>query len=178
MKKYLLFVTIVLLLGLLAGSANAQGTTYVPPYADGQTILVPPGNDIILEWSWLATTPGLVKSYRTAWSASYMIKDQNDHVVMALSASEADALWGPAKPIQPADIGLKCPMPKIWWAWWDKKVTLPPGTYTLVTGWTQRHPVNDGLHVCTIAETGETFTPTPSLYPAASGTWTVTIVVQ
>ena len=44
--------------------------------------------------------------------------------------------------------------------------------------WTLRHPVNDGLHVCTVIETGEPAAPAPSIYPATSGAWTVHIVVQ
>jgi hypothetical protein len=178
MKKSVLFLIIVLLTVSLGGSATAQGTTYVPPYADGETITVPPGDDIILDWSWLATTSGLITAFRTSWSAGYTIKDQNGHVVMALSPVAADAFWSAAGSLPPAAIGLNCPMPQIWWAWWDKEVDLQPGTYTLETQWTQRHPVNDGLHTCTIAATGEPLTQPPSLYGSASGVWTVTIVVQ
>lgn len=69
-------------------------------------------------------------------------------------------------------------MPYIALALWQYDYgMLEEGTYTLVTEWDQRHPVNDGYHVCTDLVTGEPASPTPSLYPAGSGTWTVTIYV-
>jgi len=179
MKKHMLFLTIALLALALVGptGALADDVFYLPPYADGETFVVAPGQQIVLDWAWLATTQGLVNTFIKGWSASYTIYDQSQVPVFELPASDARAYWGPMEQIPSGAVGLDCPSRNMWWAFWDKPAELAPGTYTLVTDWTLRHPMNDGAHACTIIRNGQRV-PAPSLTPAGSGTWTVTIIVQ
>lgn len=179
MKKHILFLIVILLALVLVGpgDALAEEVFYLPPYADGETIVVPPGQQIVLDWAWLSTTQGLASMFIKGWSASYTIYDQSQVPILALSASDAKAFWGPIEKVPATGVGLDCPMKTMWWSFWDKPIALAPGTYTLVTDWTLRHPVTDGIHACTIIRNGQRVPP-PSLTPAGSGTWTVTIVVQ
>lgn len=181
MKKFLLSLLVVALLAMtVAGAVSADDpTTYVFPYLDGETFTVPPGSDITLQWAWLATTHGLMNTFLRAWTAGYTIYDSDNNAVFALPAVQADPLWSPIEQINPADFGIQCASPRHWWSLWEQgDIVLDPGTYTLVTAWTQSRPVNDGWHTCVDAITGEPLAYPPSLYQPGSGTWTVTIVVE
>ena len=178
-KSFIALMLVALLATLLAGAASAaDGVTYVYPISDGETFDVPAGDSITLQWMWLATTKGLVHVFLKSWTASYTIYDQGGNVVLALPAAQADTIWQPIEQIDPADQAIKCASPHHWWSVWERTgVTLAPGTYTLVTEWSQSQPVNDGWHTCIDTSTGEPLASPPSLYKPGSGTWTVTIVV-
>lgn len=183
MKKLVLTLMVVLLLStIVAGAASAQdGTTFVRPASDGATYTVPAGDDIVLRWGWLAKNKGLVQMFQKAWTAGYTIYDADGNPVFAISAGDDAQFWQPISSAPASDSGLDCPGGLVWRSQWMAPVTPPlpcPGTYTLVTEWTQRHPVNDALHTCTDIDTGLPIVETPNLIPARSGTWTVTIEQQ
>jgi uncharacterized protein YbjT (DUF2867 family) len=170
MKKTL-FLVLVLLAVVLAGTVYADtGVTWVFPIADGETFNVPAGDSITLEWLWLAVNKGLVNTFRGGFEASYTIYDAAGAPVWGLNTANADAYWGPIEQTDPADWDIQCAMPQHYITdWLVEGIRLAPGSYTLVTEWAQKRPINDGWHVCRDVNTGE---------PLASGIWTVTIVVQ
>ena len=88
MKKHILFLTIILLALALVGptDALADDIFYLPPYADGETFVVAPGQQIVLDWAWLATTQGLVNTFIKGSSASYTIYNQSQVPVFELPA--------------------------------------------------------------------------------------------
>jgi len=179
MKKTL-FLVLVLLAIVLAGTVHADtGVTWVFPIADGETFDVPAGDSITLQWLWLAVNKGLVNTFRLGFEAGYTIYDSAGHPVWGLSAAEADAFWGEIQWTDPANWGIWCAMPQQYMTEWVvEDVRLPPGSYTLVTEWSQTRPINDGWHVCRDTDTGEPLAFPPSLYRPTSGTWTVNIIVH
>lgn len=179
-KSILALAVLLLLIATVPVAVGANGTTTVRVANDGATYVVPPGDDIVLLNRWGAKTKGQVQMYLKAYSASYTITNEAGDVVFSLPAEDAAGLWGPIELVPPEDFGFDCPGNSLWLASWEAPVTPPldPGAYTLVTEWTRSHPVNDGLHTCTVVDTGEPAAPPPSLFPAESSAWTVTIVQQ
>ena len=181
MRKVMLSVLIlVVLAGVMSGAASAQNGSDVPVwvYEDGAEICAGPEDNIIFLDGWLATTRGLVNMFLGAYTMSFTLYDEDNVDIFSLSEEESDDYWGPIMSMVPEDWGLSCPMPYIAGVLWEYDYgALEEGTYTLITEWDFRHPVNDGYHACTDPETGEPVSPTPSLYPAESGTATITIYV-
>jgi hypothetical protein len=182
MKRLALLSMLVLLLVAFGGSAGAQDPFYLAPYMENSSAdpyIIDEGTELILEWAWMAATKGLLTSFEGSWSASYTILDANGDVALTVSEADADRLWSPGVSFSPAAAGLHCPMPKILGAYWTRNgVFLQAGAYRLVTDYQLKHPVNDGLHTCSVAETGEAVAQPPSKYGPDAGTWTVYFVVQ
>jgi hypothetical protein len=181
MKRLLPLLICVLFLTMLGSSAGAQEPFYLAPYMENtpdDPFIIDEGTEIVLDWAWLASTRGLINAFQVGWNADYTILDENGDAVFMLSESEAAALWQPSVSFPPAAVGLDCPMPKIWVAFWSKAgLFLDQGSYTLVTNF-RKQPVTDGLHTCAVAETGSPVSQPPSKFGPDAGTWTVYFVVQ
>ncbi|NIN10126.1 MAG: hypothetical protein GTN62_01455 [Gemmatimonadales bacterium] len=157
---------------MFAPGAAAQDPVFVFVFADGATVEVDEGDEIILVYGWAAKTKGQVRMAQSAIEDSFLVEDAAGTEIVNLSVEEADEYWNPLETIATVDLGINCKKAEFWVSVWTYSLgTLPAGTYTLYSSTTFDHPVNDGYHNCEEVDA-------PSLYPASEyGTAVVTIVV-
>ena len=172
-----LLIAMLLSLSVAVPAASAQEPTYVYWCFGDTTVTVSQTDDIILRCPWGAKTEGLLRMYLNSDVISFELKDGTGNVVWALDAEDAATYWSDPFKVKASDVGFEC-KPDVSWA---SRLTVPlgtlaVGTYTLTVNETYLHPVNDGIHTCSID--GERIPP-PSLYPAGPlPTVVMTIVVS
>lgn len=179
MLRRIITLLIAMLLALAAAvpAASAQSPTYVYWCFGDNTVTVSQTDDIILRCPWGAKTAGLVRMFLNGDVISFELKDGNGNVVWTLDAEDAATYWSDPVKVKASDFGFEC-RPDVQWL--SRLLvplgTLAAGTYRLTVNETYLHPVNDGMHTCSIE--GQRIPP-PSLYPAGPlPTVVVTIVVS
>ena len=122
--------------------------------------------------AWLALNRGLVRDYLIASHESYTLAGNGETLV--ISATQTEQVYGPIIEAPPDVVGWECPRPLIAATVFDYNLGhLEPGMYTLTREVTYDRPVNDGLHVCTVA--GQPLADPPSLY---EGTTVSTVTIH
>jgi hypothetical protein len=159
-----LLVAMLLALSVAVPAASAQDTAYVYWCFGDETVTVNRTDDIVLRCPWGARTEGLVRMFLNGDVISFELKDQGGKVVWALAPEDAAKYWTDPVRVSASDFGLEC-RPDVQWM---SRLLVPVGTlaagaYTLTVNETYLHPVNDGMHTCSMG--GVPF-PSPSLYPA------------
>lgn len=172
-----LLFAMLLALTVAAPAASAQEPAYVYWCFGDETVTVSQTDEIVLRCPWGAKTAGLVRMFLNGEVISFELKDGNGDVYWTLGAEDAAKLWTDPVRGKASDFGFEC-RPDV--SWVSRLViplgTLPADTYTLTVNETYLHPVNDGIHTCSID--GEQIPP-PSLYPAGPlPTVVMTIVVS
>jgi hypothetical protein len=170
-------IAMLLALSVAAPAASAQEPTYVYWCFGDETVTVRQTDDITLRCPWGAKTEGQMRMFLNSDVISFELKDGTGNVVWALDAEDAATYWSDPIKGKASDFGFEC-KPDVSWL---SRLTVPlgtlaAGTYTLTVNETYLHPVNDGIHTCTID--GERIPP-PSLYPAGPlPTVVMTIIVS
>lgn len=164
-RRTALSVLLVAALLVAATPAFAIGSvTVYPTFDDEYEAKI--GDTLHLTMGWMAATKGQVRVFIRHSSDTLTLVGPRNNIVWSMSAGEADAYWGPLEPAPDEWLGLDCPMPTLWIAWWDYDIPdslTEAGTYTLFYTGTFDQPVNDGLHAC-VELPGTEPIPTPSLY--------------
>ena len=178
MLRRLTTLLVAMLLGLsIAVPASAQEPTYVYWCFGDTTVTVNQTDEIVLRCPWGAKTEGQMRMFLNSDVISFELTDGIGNVVWTLDAEDAATYWSDPVKGKASDFGFVC-MPDVSWV---SRLTVPlgtlaAGTYTLTVDETYLHPVNDGIHTCSID--GERIPP-PSLYPAGPlPTVVMTIVVS
>jgi hypothetical protein len=172
-----LLLAMLLALSVAVPAASAQSPTYVYWCFGDTTATVNHLDDIVLRCPWGAKTYGQMQMFLNSDVISFELKDGTGNVVWALDAEDAATYWSDPFKVKASDVGFEC-KPDVSWA---SRLTVPlgtlaAGTYTLTVNETYLHPVNDGIHTCSMD--GERFPP-PSLYPAGPlPTVVMTVVVS
>jgi hypothetical protein len=172
-----LLVAMLLALSVAAPAASAQEPTYVYWCFGDESVTVSQNDYIVLRCPWGAKTAGLVRMFLNGDVISFELNDGTGNVVWTLDPEEAATYWTEPVKVKASDFGFEC-KPDV--EWLSRLLvplgTLAAGTYTLTVNETYTHPVNDGMHTCSIE--GERIPP-PSLYPAGPlPTVVMTIVVS
>jgi hypothetical protein len=160
---------------VLAGSEP----TYILPWPDGRVFTVSSDADIYIYWYWLAKNVGLVRVYLDHTTETLtLLREGSPTPVFSLSSEQVRQAYSPPSWTPPEWTFWDCGQLRFAFSRWEYHVgPLEEGTYTLVWTWDNEIPVNDGLHACRDAETGERLAAPPSLYYGA-GSSAVTIVVS
>lgn len=168
-------VAVLLALSVAVPAVSAQSPVLVE-VCWSDTVEVSHLDDITLGCGWGAKTEGLVRMFLNGDVQSLELKDGTGHVVRALDPEDAARYWSDPFMVKASDFGFECRPDTTWASAWRYPVgTLAAGTYTLTVNETYLHPVNDGIHTCSMG--GERFPP-PSLYPAGPlPTVVMTIIV-
>ncbi|MCB0003608.1 MAG: hypothetical protein KDG58_12240 [Anaerolineae bacterium] len=186
MRKLIQSVVIasmLILLIVVPAAAQPPDPVDIWPYpnpdpASGGVWTVPENYPVRLIWAWAAKTKGLVRVFQNASSHSYQIIDTDTgDVVYEVLPGAGDSLWGAPVLVDPADWGWDCHGGRVWFTWWEFTFPdgLPEGNYALEITETFSHPVNDGYHTCSDLVTGQQLAGPPSLYPAGTSTWGVSV---
>lgn len=175
-RKHVLLLILLLLLATLTltPSLSAHGEPVnILPYLDGAVYEIQTDQEAHIFLAWIALNRGLIQDYLIASHESYTLVGNGETIV--ISEAETEQVYGPIIEAPPDILGFECPRPAIVGAIFDYNLGhLEPGTYTLTRVVTLDHPVNDGLHVCTVE--GQPVADTPSLF-AGTTVSTVTINV-
>lgn len=172
-----LLIAMLLALSVAAPAASAQEPTYVYWCFGDSMVTVGHTDDIALRCPWGAKTEGQVRMFLNGDVISFELRDGNGNAVWTLDPEDAATYWSDPFKVKASDVGFEC-KPDVTWAsrLTIPLPTLPADTYTLIVNETYLHPVNDGIHTCSID--GERIPP-PSLYPAGPlPTVVMTIVVS
>lgn len=170
---------ILFVLVLVAGSV-ALSTRDVKAHADGCYLWRPDMtlsadcDEIFFPWSWAAMTPGQVNEFVTATQDTITLRDKSGNILRVIGPTEIAQSWGPAYPMDPADLGVECGMPRAWVT--DATLSLGslgPGKYALTIERTFVHPVTDGFNACWV----DGFKLPVALY-SGSGSFTADFKVQ
>jgi hypothetical protein len=177
MKKRLFALLLVTLLAttIVVTTVSAQGLVLVYPWGGPYTAETT--DHIAIRWAWIATAPGLAKTYVNNVYNEFTLLDSGGNVVAHISDSEADALWAGVLSVPDEFFGYDCPSGLLYgYMWYYELGQLPADTYTLVSTVGNTKIVNDGFHTCTYLD-GTPVTSPPSLFPAGIETAFVTIHV-
>lgn len=151
-KKHLLLLILLLLLATLTltPSLSAHGEPVnILPYLDGAVYEIQTDQEAHILLGWIALNRGLIQDYLIASHESYTLVGNGETVV--ISEAETEQAYGPIIEAPPELVGFECPRPLVAGTILDYNLGhLEPGTYTLTRVATLDHPVNDGIHVCTI----------------------------
>jgi hypothetical protein len=141
------------------------------------SISVDSGQDIELSCGWGAKTKGQLNEFLTADIRSFTLTNGAGIEVASLDATQAATYWRSPITLPASIIGLECVREDTWAMPWRYPLgVLDDGIYMLTWNEALTHPVNDGMHTCSID--GERIPP-PSLYPAGPlPTVVMTIVVS
>ncbi len=170
-------LSVLVLLAVAAPNVRAEPpVVYVYPFLDGETFTAHVGDDIHLFWAWVALTKGQVRVFLNHASQTYTLTPSGEEEPLLFIPNEvAEGYWGPIQRV-PADVD--CGSPNLAFALWDYQLpVLEEGTYTLVFTQAFDQPVNDGFHTCIDPDTGEPFTPPPSLSRGTS-VFTTYLVIE
>jgi hypothetical protein len=163
-RVFVPLVAALLALSTLAPAVSAQGEPVLFDACFNGQITLNAADNNTLACSWGAKTKGLVQMFVKADVRSFVLTDASGKVVWKLDPDQAAAVWSDPVTVTQSDWGFECVRDVGWFArWWYPLGALEPGTYTLTRNETYLHPVNDGMHTCSIE--GERIPP-PSLYPA------------
>jgi hypothetical protein len=130
--------------------------------------------EIFFVWGWAAMTPGQINEFLKATRDTLTLRDESGQVLKTIGPAETAVSWGTPYPIDPADLGVECGMPRAMET--DSVVSLGalgPGTYSLTIERTFTHPVTDGFNACW----AEGFKLPVSLY-SGSGGFTAEFVIE
>jgi hypothetical protein len=156
----------LLAMSTLVPAVTAQDDpAFVAPCFDPSpdTWTAEPGQAILFGCGWGATTLGGLQSFLTADVRSFVVRDEDDNIVLAIGPDDADPGWGTPERFPSGDEEVTCASPYGWGVFWTHLFEngLPEGVYTVTWTETLRHPVNDGQHTCRFE--GEPVVPPPSL---------------
>ncbi|MGE5463287.1 MAG: hypothetical protein ACM3PS_08025 [Syntrophothermus sp.] len=149
-KASLLLLVLILVTGLAVVStrdvqAQDAGCDLLRP---GMTLSAD-CDEIFFVWGWAAMTPGQVNEFLKGTRDTLTLRDEVGNLLKVISPRDIAITWSEAYPIDPADLGVQCGMPKAWET--DSVVSLGslrPGKYTLTIERTFLHPVTDGFNAC------------------------------
>jgi hypothetical protein len=173
----MLLVVLLAVVFVTALPAAADEPVNVDPVVGGP-YLVSAEDNIHLYYWWWATTPGLVNVYLKGNETTYTLRDAANQIVWSLTAEAAEEYWSDIFKADFSDF-FDYPMPHLYASAWEYPLgQLESGTYTLTTEVTYTHTIADGGHVLRDPATGERLLPTPSIYPAGTYVFQITIIVE
>jgi len=150
-KKLSLLLLPVLLVAVMLGFSSGQARAAEPCYFvhPDMTFSASTCSDIVFTWGWAAMTKGQINVFLKAVQDTITVRDGEGNVLQVFTPAQVAQTWGKPYPIDPAELGLKCPMPQAWVT--DSTVSLGsffPGAYTLTLDRYFIHPFNDGYNAC------------------------------
>lgn len=164
----ILLAVLLVLVSLGVSTQEAQAQEYGCDLLHPGITVSADCDEIHFVLGWAAMTPGQINEYLKATQYTLTIRDGSGNVLKSVVPAEFAQFWGPAYPINPADLGVECAMPKAWET--DLVLSLGKllaGEYTLTIDENFTHPVTDGFQACWV----EGFKIPVSLY-SGSGSFT------
>jgi hypothetical protein len=71
-------------------------------------------DQIFFVLGWVAMTPGQINEFLNATQYTLTLRDESGNVLKIITPPQVAQFWGPAYPIDPADLGVECAMPQAW----------------------------------------------------------------
>lgn len=175
-KKFaFVLLAALLILGILGySSGNARAASSACDLVHPDMTLSAKCPEIFFVWGWAAMTKGQINEFLSATQDSLTLRDGSGNVLNIITPNQVAQSWGPAYPVDPADLGVTCGMPQAWVT--DSMVSLghlDKGNYTLTVERVFTHPLTDGFNACLF----DGFKIPVSLY-SGSGSFTAAFTVK
>lgn len=149
-KIALVLLTMVMIMvspGVSTRNAQAQGYDCDLLYP-GMTLSAE-CDEIHFVLGWVAMTPGQINVFLKAMQWTFTLRDASGNVLKIITPDQVALFWSPPYPVDPADLGVDCGMPRAW----ETDLVLPlgkldAGEYTLTLDENFKHPITDGFNAC------------------------------
>lgn len=145
----ILLSLLLVVVSLGVSTQDAQAQKYGCDLLHPDMTLSAKCDEIFFVLGWAAMTPGQITEFLNATQYTLTLRDEAGNILKTIAPADVAPFWGPAYPIDPAELGVECAMPQAWET--DLMLSLGKllsGKYSVTLEENFIHPLTDGFQAC------------------------------
>lgn len=144
-----LLTMVMVMVSLGVSTRNAQAQEYGCDLLYPGITLSAECDEIHFVLGWVAMTRGQINVFLKAMQWRFTLRDASGNILKVITPDQVAPFWSLPYPIDPADLGVDCGMPRAW----ETDLVLPlgkleAGKYTLTLDENFSHHITDGFQAC------------------------------